>query len=123
MDPCIIYFLYRGRSIDLRDFAKKSDENSENHKKDWIKKFCLLWFSLIFISFMIFLFTKNLWALILWVGIYAIFRRQLLFNDKLKEIWEIINSNKFVKIIDIVANMIIFILLISYIISEYGHLW
>ncbi len=109
--------------MDLRDFAKKSDENSENHKKDWIKKFCLLWFSLIFISFMIFLFTKNLGALILWVGIYAIFRRQLLFNDKLKEIWEIINSNKFVKIIDIVANIIIFILLISYIISEYGYLW
>ncbi len=109
--------------MDLRDFAKKSDENSEYHKKDWTKKFCLLWFSLIFISFMIFLFTKNLGALILWVGIYAIFRRQLLFNDKLKEIWEIINSNKFVKIIDIVANMIIFILLISYIISEYGYLW
>ena len=47
----------------------------------------------------------------------------IIFNDKLKEIWEIINSNKFVKIIDIVANIIIFILLISYIISEYGYLW
>ena len=46
--------------MDLRDFAKKSDEDSENHKKDWIKKFCLLWFSLIFISFMIFFYLQKI---------------------------------------------------------------
>ena len=109
--------------MDLRDFAKKSDENSDNYKNSLIIKFCLFWILLMILCFIIYLFTKKMGIMLLWLGIYAIFRRQLLFNDKLKEIWEIINSNKFVKIIDIVANMIIFILLISNIISEYGYLW
>ena len=74
--------------MDLRDFANKSDENSENYKNSLIIKFCLFWIFLMIICFIISLFTKKIGIMLLWLGIYAVFRRQLIFDKELNKMWE-----------------------------------
>jgi hypothetical protein len=103
--------------MDLRDFAKKSDENSDNYKNSLIIKFCLFWILLMLISFMIYLFTKKIGVMLLWLGIYAVFRRQLIFDKKLNKQWELIKSNIFIKIFDTVIIIIFVIMFI------FGHIF
>lgn len=103
--------------MDLRDFAKKSDENSDNYKNSLIIKFCLFWILLMIICFIIYLFTKNMGIMLLWLGIYAVFRRQLIFDKELNKRWELIKSNKYIKIFDTVI-IIIFVLMFIF-----GHIF
>ena len=112
--------------MDLRDFAKKSVENSENYKNSLIIKFCLFWILLMILCFIIYLFTKNMGIMLLWLGIYAVFRRQLIFDKELNKRWELIKSNKYIKIFDTVI-IIIFVRKINFFryifIYRYFFIW
>lgn len=103
--------------MDLKFFIKNFDENSEDYKHSLIIKFCLFWLLLMIISFMIYLFTKNMGAMLLWFGIYAIFRRQLIFDKELTKRWELIKSNIFVKIFDTILIIIFVIIFLLNLIS------
>jgi hypothetical protein len=66
---------------------------------------------------MIYLFTKKIGVMLLWLGIYAVFRRQLIFDKKLNKQWELIKSNIFIKIFDTVIIIIFVIMFI------FGHIF
>ena len=55
--------------------------------------------------------------MLLWLGIYAVFRRQLIFDKELNKRWELIKSNKYIKIFDTVI-LIIFVLMFIF-----GHIF
>ena len=102
-------------SIIFGEFNKESEE----YEKRLILRFLIIWSALILLSFIIFLYTKNFWALFIWVAFYAIYRRQCLYDKELNKNFNIINSNKTVKILDYLFKVVFAIIIIRYALLNY----
>ena len=105
--------------MDYKILFESCDEDSEDYKKQLILKYFIIWSSLILLSLIIFFITKNFWALFIWIAFYAIYRRQCLFDKRLDKNFNIIHSNKTIRIINYLFKIIFSIIIIRYIILNY----
>lgn len=90
------------------------DKESEEFKNQLIIRFITIWFFIILLSFLSFLITRNIGALLIWVAIFAIYSRYSDFHEEVKSNLQIIiSSNKIAYLIYFLAYGMMIILIIS----------